>query len=520
MKKLLFVIGLAALLTGIRSCQPPIVEAGFEDMIDMTIYDYILDNEEEFSSFKRILEEGGIDKTLGAYNPDNLGYTLFLPDNNAIDLFIEASDQFSSLSDLLADKEYVSAFGRYHVVNKGINADDFPFGALPEQTLSEDILTVSFVVEPDTSYYKINNQAPVSLPNIEVSNGYVHVISLALSPITFTTYDWLEQNQGFFIFKEAVDASGLHEALDLNAKEEDITERPFTLLMEHDSVFNRRGIFSLDDLVLRVSPDQDDYTSLTNPLYNFVAYHLLTDTRFLDDFAEVSTNYSTYSDIPLNIDGLGLEILINEAKQVFDTLISGVDTTFVDYVGIYYDESNILTQSGAIHFIDQVMEQVRPSRQVQTFQFLEESLFNEMALEPGEYIIEDATSLEYITWTGPDLFYIKDANQNFPAWNQDFVFLDGDFSIVYEIPSIVQGNYTVLLGAEAFNSDNALVEVFIDGKNLGGLLDLSTGGSSNNPFAQIELGTINFLQYKQHTIEVRSLIPGRFSWDYIRFEPY
>ena len=54
----------------------------------------------------------------------------------------------------------------------GINSNDFPFGALPAYTLSDDFLTVSFVIETDTSYYKINNQAPVIKPNIELSNGY------------------------------------------------------------------------------------------------------------------------------------------------------------------------------------------------------------------------------------------------------------------------------------------------------------------------------------------------------------
>jgi hypothetical protein len=64
------------------------------------------------------------------------------------------------------------------------------------------------------------------------------------------------------------------------------------------------------------------------------------------------------------------------------------------------------------------------------------------------------------------------------------------------------------------------VEVTIDGKSLGGLIDLTTGGTPDNPFTQIELGTMNFLKYEEHTVEVRSLIPGRFLWDYIRFEPY
>ena len=84
---------------------------------------------------------------------------------------------------------------------------------------------------------------------------------------------------------------------------------------------------------------------------------------------------------------------------------------------------------------------------------------------------------------------------------------------------MVQGRYTVKFGAEAFSKDNALVEVFIDGKKIGGLIDLSTGGSSNWPFQQIELGVVNLTRYSEHVIEVRPLIPGRLLWDYIRFEP-
>lgn len=35
-----------------------------------------------------------------------------------------------------------------------------------------------------------------------------------------------------------------------------------------------------------------------------------------------------------------------------------------------------------------------------------------------------------------------------------------------------------------------------------------------------ELGTINFVKYEDHLVVIKSLIPGRFSWDLIRFEPY
>ena len=161
---------LLALGAGYKACDPQDVEAGFEDLLEQSIYDYIVENDSSYTSFLSILEAGGIDKTLSAYNPDGVGYTCFLPDDAAIDEFIQQSDQFGSLDELLEDKDYVRAFARYHVVNMGIKSDDFPFGALPEYTLSGDILTVSFIIEPDTSYYKINNQAPVSKLNIEVTN--------------------------------------------------------------------------------------------------------------------------------------------------------------------------------------------------------------------------------------------------------------------------------------------------------------------------------------------------------------
>jgi hypothetical protein len=251
-----------------------------------------------------------------------------------------------------------------------------------------------------------------------------------------------------------------------------------------------------------------------------VTYHMLTETRFLDDFEDVATNYTTYSDIPLNINGNGLDIMINKGKQVFDTIIQGTDTTIIDFIGFKYDESNIITQSGALHFIDQILEQVPPSRAIQTFEFYEEPLFNEFRQEPGEYLVEDSAALYHIRWKGSELLFVEEADPNFPAWGKDYIALNGDFSIEYEVPRIIQGNYLVILGAEAYNASNALVEVFIDGKKLGELIDLTWGGSADNPFTWVELGTINFLKYEQHIIQVKSLIPGRFLWDLIRFEPY
>jgi uncharacterized surface protein with fasciclin (FAS1) repeats len=521
MKRIPVVISLFITIIGNFSCkEPPEIKPGFEDQEQMTIYDYIASNDSIFSGFMSILEAGGIDKTLSAYNPDGVGYTLFLPDNNAVNQFIEESGRFSTLNDLLNDKEYVTILARYHVINMGINANDFPFGALPEYTLSGDLLTVSFVIGPDSAYYKINNQAPVIKENVELSNGFIHVISKTLVPITFTSYQWLEQHPGFSIFKAAVDATGLKDKININIKDKTAQYHPLTLLIEPDSVFNKKNIFSVEDLENMISPGNSNYTELTNPFYNFVAYHILEESWFLDDFVSVATNYSTYSEIPLNISGLELDIEINKGKEIFDTIIIPPDTSYIDYIGFYYDQSNVLTQSGAVHFINRILKQQRPSRAIQTYEFWDEPLLNEYRQEPGTYLIEDTSWLDVVKWSGTDLFFVEMGDVETSAWGNDWLFLDGDFVISYNIPKIVQGKYTVYLGADAYNQANALIEVYIDGKNIGRLFDLATGGSSAYPFAKIELGVITFARYERHIIEIRSLIPGRFSWDYIRFEPY
>jgi hypothetical protein len=213
--------------------------------------------------------------------------------------------------------------------------------------------------------------------------------------------------------------------------------------------------------------------------------------------------------------------MINEGKQVFnDTIFDGVDTTIVDWIGFLYDESNVTTQTGAIHFIDQIMEQRQPSRAINTFEFWEEPLLNEYRRETGTYLIEDEEALTYVKWQGAELSFVERGGENTSAWGNDWLEITGDFKISYEIPKIVQGKYKVFLGADRFNSTNALVEVYIDGKKVSSLIDLSQGGSSNYPFQKIELGTIDFKKYETHKVEVIPLIPGRFLWDYIRFEPF
>jgi uncharacterized surface protein with fasciclin (FAS1) repeats len=520
MKKIAICIFLLPLIFLSSCIKDEVLEAGFKDTNKLTIYDFLEQNKEEYSGFIAILEKGGLYKTLSAKNPEAAGYTLFLPNNNAVDEFISGNSRFSSFNDLLNDQEYISALSRYHVLRKGIKSSDFPFGAFAETNLTNDYLTVSFIIEPDTAYFKINNEAAVIRPNIEVSNGFIHVVQNVLSPVVFTSYEWLKQTPGYSIFIDAADITGVRSIIDINLKAPgNEFKLPVTMLVEPDRIYNKYGINSAEELAKIISPNDDNYQNETNPFYNYMAYHVLTNRIFIDDFQGVSSNYNTYSEVPLLINGLGLDIAINKGKVIVDTLISGTDTTLIDYIGIFYDESNVSTQSGAIHFIDNILEQQNPSRSQITFQFREEPYINTVRNTIGTFLLDDVKeNLTRLDWTGAELFYIKEGTES-NASNDDYLLINGDFSITYTIPKIVQGKYNVLLRAEAFSRRNALVEVFIDGKKIGATTDFSSGGTSASPFREVNIGSINFNRYAEHEIKIRALTPGRFLWDYIRFTP-
>ena len=520
MKKIFYFICLLSVAFFSSCIKEDIREAGFEDVNKHTIYDFLEENKDQFSSFIAILEKGGIYKTVSAYNPKAIGYSLFLPDNNAVNRFIEQSQQFNSLDDLLNDQDFVSALGRYHIVNKGIRSNEFPFGAFTETTMSNDYLTVSFILESDTAYYKINNQSSVLRANIEVSNGYIHIIENVLTPVVYTTYEWLAQHPDYSIFKEAIDLTGVRPFIDVNLKAPGQEYLPaVTLLVEPDWIYNKYGINSVNDLINKISPNNNEYTNPLNPLYNYIAYHILNNRMFIDDFEGVSTNYNTYSEVPVLINGLGLDLAINKGKAILETIINGNDTTYIDYVGFLYDESNIITQSGAIHFVDRLLEQQTPSRSQIDYHFREEPIINAIRGRIGTYLLDDHRQyFTRLSWSGAEVYFVREGTESSAA-SDDYLFTNGDFIITYTIPRIVQGRYNVTLRAESYNRRNALVEVYIDGKKMGPTVDLTSGGTASSPYRSVILGSINFTRYSEHTIEIRSLTPGRFLWDYIRFTP-
>jgi uncharacterized surface protein with fasciclin (FAS1) repeats len=335
---------------GLVSCYPDLDTPDPYEKGHQTIADFLEENKEGFSKFYRIADQGRLKIPLSIHNPDGDGYTLFLPTDDAFERFIKNNNSYVDFDELMQDSSFVSDLGRYHLVNKGIHSYYFPFGALPANTCTGDLLTITYSTNPDSTVTLVNDVAPIIGPNIKMINGYIHIISEVLHPVKIKAFDWLQQNSGYSILAEAMKITELDKKL----------RNRYTILAEHDSIYHRYGINSIDDLIETFATPGLPYSDWDNSLFQFTAYHVLWNRLFLMDFTWGSNEYSTYAHEPVRI-VVGEDIKINPGGETLKIDISEFgDTTFITHIRFLWEECNILTKSGPIHPISDLMYFYKP----------------------------------------------------------------------------------------------------------------------------------------------------------------
>lgn len=330
----------------LNSCEPETHDSNWVDDEDMmTIGTYLDQHQQEYAKFYRMLEEGRMLSTLYGYNPDGEGYSLFLPTDSAIDLFIGESEDYSDFEELLKDTALLYSLTRYHTVNKGIRTSEFPNGALSDPTLTGEKLTIGFYTDGDDPLYKVNDRAPIVSSNLEMTNGYIHVISGVLQREEITGLDWLQQNAGYSILAGAMEHTGFGGGLWLDQ---------YTVLAEHDSVYQRNGIYSVEDLINRLGAKVSN-EDFDNELHQFAAYHILYGEFYLNEFELGTYDYWTLGEDPVTID-VGLDIRINPGLQTYGLEVSeSGDTAVIDYIRLVWEDCNNMTRTGPVHSIRELL---------------------------------------------------------------------------------------------------------------------------------------------------------------------
>lgn len=516
-RKLIYVFWVA--LFGLVSCNnDDEADVLFTGDSYQNIMQYIEENQ-DYSSFTKIVYAGKMVDALSAYNSNGgVGYTLFLPTNEAITKFISESDRYTSFEALLADTEYAAEIVRYHLVNGNTPSKDFPNGALESKTISNYFLTITFREENGVISFAVNDVSKVLTTDIVLDNGTIHTIDKMLTPVVFTSFQWIEQGSDFSIFSELLKKCGLEDTL--NAFELDELGREiyseYTLMAESNSLYESKGISSFDDLIHAIDPAataSQDFTSLSNAINKYARYHILEKSVFLDEFA--TEVYNTYGELPLSVD-LDDILKVNTGVMVFDSIIGAGDTVLVNYLQINTEESNIVTRSGAIHQLDQLLFPYLPGRKTVTYQFYEEPVINGLKDIEGNHTISD-DDLEFISLIGiKNLTFVKSPTEITGNSNNDYIELSGDVDFSFVTPKILAGRYTLKIVIQRGYSYLANVQTYVDGKKVGVVLDPTT---DTRVFRTFPLGTVEFSDFSTHTVKIRTIIPGRVLLDRIIFEP-
>ena len=123
----------------------------------------------DFTTLLAAVQAGGLEATLKGEGP----FTLFAPDNAAF-----AKLRLGAVDELLADPQVaLAAVLEYHVVPGKLMSSDLTDG-MKLETVNGQLLKVSV---SDEGVVRVN-AAKVKAPDIEASNGVIHVINRVLLP--------------------------------------------------------------------------------------------------------------------------------------------------------------------------------------------------------------------------------------------------------------------------------------------------------------------------------------------------
>jgi transforming growth factor-beta-induced protein len=208
----------------------------------------------DFSTLVAALDAAGLTDTFAGEGT----FTVFAPTNAAFEAAL--AELGITAEELLADTETLTAILQYHVADEVFTAEDITSGGPLFYTLEGSPIQANVI----DGNVVINGEATVVQPDLEATNGVIHVIDSVLLPPAYETE--AEQNiaevateQGSFeTLLAAAEAAGLVPAL--------TGEGPFTVFAPTDAAFEA----ALADLGLTA----DELLADTDTLTNILLYHI------------------------------------------------------------------------------------------------------------------------------------------------------------------------------------------------------------------------------------------------------
>lgn len=340
----------------LNSCKENIDDSNLYTFTGEMMIDHLRDNP-DFSSYYEILGRVHPSKRSSSTMHELLAargnYTCFAPTNEAIDLYIDSlltigevsSKEVSELPDSVA--EYI-VFNSIidHGNNEAIASTEFD-KAENYANMNDRYITFTYTnAEDGSTVIYANTNSKITEMDIEVENGYIHVIDKVLSPSKATVADLIEATPNLSFFGELLEMTGWDDKLlvwrddayeDFEEAGEVISTKTgnsqypehrylgFTVFVEPDSVYEANGINSVAELMTYLQKNAyynegtsygEDYTNPENAVNQFVAYHILPELLTWNNMVIWSNEKGYFSGSPN--DGTSFNVNVWEYYETLD----------------------------------------------------------------------------------------------------------------------------------------------------------------------------------------------------------
>ncbi|MFA9388984.1 MAG: fasciclin domain-containing protein [Prolixibacteraceae bacterium] len=462
---------------------------------ELVIAQFIQSGEDSlnYTEFNTLLLNTELNSFLSIRGP----YTLFLPNNAAMQAFYAAKG-YTSADDM--DLETQRKLVLNHLVLAEISAGDIGLGAIRQTNAIDDKLATEF----SGSDIIINKVAKIIDRDTKVSNGYVHVIDHVLEPVSISIYELLASKPEFSLFKQGIDATGIKDTLnivdfDYGTKK---ARTYFTLLAVPDTIFNRYGIYTLDDMInkfdtLKTTP----ITDINNGFYQYIEYHCLTGSQFLSDFVpDPAVNPQLYPILSYNN---------NVQVKIADDYMLNFNSLTGKYTGFLIESSNVPAKNGALHAINDLLVVVTPEPTLIIF-----DTCDYFDVKQGDYYMkyykkwyDGENTFKNIHWAGDYIqYYYKNHDApvqiNYDGWE-----MIGYWWIEVTTPKIMKGKYSMT----GYVWGGRVCDVYVDGVKVA-----HVGSADSDRFAW---GDFTFDTTTEHKVKLVSTAYSTVFWDTIELTP-
>jgi uncharacterized surface protein with fasciclin (FAS1) repeats len=453
------------------------------------ISDFVASNPDKYSEFNKLLESVNLTSLLSVRGP----FTLFLPNNDAMMAYYKEIG-VSSL-EALTDKQKKDLAYNHLINSSEIHAGDIGLGALRDTNCVGDFIATEFV----GSDIMLNKYSKIIDRDIVCANGYVHEIDHVIAPLVLNIYEVVKADPAFKLFTQGLEVTGLKDTLQVISIPwgNKSARVRFTVLAVPDTIFNRYGIYTIDDLIAHYTDQPDSVTFLENGFYRYMEYHCMAETYFLSALETKLYPILSYdNNISITVD---TDYKLNLLKKTGK------------YTGFIIESSNVPTKNGALHVVNDLLPVIQPDPATFIFDTCNQFELKQMDCY-GKYYgkFSDQNTFANVKFEGDFLqYYYK--NHDSPstgAVNMDVWQMFGFGWVEVTTPKIMKGAYKL---SGYIWSGNIDFEVYVDG--------VKTAFVKRSDLDRAPWGEVSWDKTEVHKIKIVIVSWGILFWDTVIFTP-